>query len=88
MESTQESNLYDEFVQKTISTQLRVSKRRSFKVYNKLKVVRMFERGQSVRSLGKKFVVNRSTIQGWIRNKNKHIQTLQKDRKFYCITNK
>jgi transposase len=48
----------------------------------------MFERGQSVRSLGKKFVVNRSTIQGWIRNKNKLIQTLQKDRKFYCSTNK
>ena len=88
MESTQESNLYDEYVQKTLSTQLRVCKRRSLKVYNKLKVVRMFERGQSVRSLGKKFVVNRSTIQGWIRNKNKLIQTLQKDRKFYCSTNK
>jgi transposase-like protein len=87
MESTQESNLCDEYVLKILSTQLRVCKRRSFKVHNKLKVVRMFERGQSVRSLGKKFVVNRSTIQGWIRNKNKLIQTLQKDRKFYCSTN-
>jgi hypothetical protein len=64
MESTQESNLYDEFVQKTLSILLRVCKSRSFKVYNKLNVVRMFELGQSVRCLGKFFLINRITIQG------------------------
>ena len=86
--STQDYNLYDEFIQKTVSTRIKVCTRRSFKVYRKLKVVKMFERGNSVRSLSKKFGLTRSTIKGWVRNKQKLFATMQKYRKSYCISNR
>ena len=44
MASSQDSIIYT-LSKKTVSTQPEVSTRRSFKVYKKLKVVRMFERG-------------------------------------------
>ena len=48
--STRDYNLYDEFIRITVSTRIRVCKRKSFKVYRKLMEVKLFERDNSDKS--------------------------------------
>ena len=84
--ASQDKNFYDEFVLKTTSTHTKIVRRRSFKVYHKLQIVKLNENGNSIRSLAKQFCVYRSTIQKWIKNKANLIETLHKYRRCYCLS--
>jgi hypothetical protein len=77
---------YDEFVIKTTSVQTKINRRRTFKIYHKLQVVKLNEAGNSVRSLSKQYCVYRSTIRRWIAKKAKLVETLHKYRRCYCMS--
>ena len=79
--SSQDRNLYDEFIARTVSTRIKICSKRSFRVYHKLKIVKLVEKSNSIRSLAMKYNVYRSSIQGWIKNKDKLVATLHKYRK-------
>ena len=77
---------YDEFVVKTTSVQAKIQRRRTYKIYHKLQVVKLNEAGNSIRSLSKHHSVYRSTIRRWIENKAKLVETLHKYRRCYCLS--
>ena len=81
-----QDNYYDEFVLKTTTHEAKIVRRRTFRVYHKLQVVKLHEAGNSIRSLAKQFAIYRSTIGKWIANKAKLVETLYKYRRCYCTS--